>query len=146
MDVINNDYVWHFLLNIAAFSKFSALQELELPLNNIHNTIKIQPDIFTSLMTLDLSYNRLTGDDILALGLLMNLRTLHLTGKSRGMLNGKFGFQQWTLRVKNWDFQSKHLLWNSQNQEHQKYFLNIIVLQGEGQSGWKNFKCQKQQW
>lgn len=81
-------------LNIAAFSKFSALQELELPLNNIHNTVKIQPDMFTSLMTLDLSYNRVTGDDILALGLLMNLQTLHLTGKSRGMLSGKFGFQQ----------------------------------------------------
>ena len=50
--------------------------------------------MFTSLMTLDLSYNRVTGDDILALGLLMNLQTLHLTGKSRGMLSGKFGFQQ----------------------------------------------------
>ena len=63
-----------------AFSKFSALQELELPLNNVCNTIKIQPDMFTTLMTLDLSYNRLTGEDILALGLLINLRTLHLTG------------------------------------------------------------------
>lgn len=67
-------------LPFSAFSKFSALQELELPLNNIHNTIKLQPDMFISLVTLDLSYNRLTGEDILALGLLINLRTLHLTG------------------------------------------------------------------
>ena len=70
-------------LNAAAFSKFSALQELELPLNNIHNTIEIQPDTFTTLVTLDLSYNRLTGDDILALGLLVDLQTLHLTGMNK---------------------------------------------------------------
>ncbi|KAJ7328108.1 X-ray radiation resistance-associated protein 1 [Desmophyllum pertusum] len=36
--------------------------------------------MFESLITLDLSYNRLTGDDILGLGLLKSLRTLHLTG------------------------------------------------------------------
>lgn len=75
--------ILHFLSPfIAAFSKFSALKELELPLNNIHNTIKIQPDMFRNLETLDLSYNQLTDEDILALGLLTNLRTLHLTGKS----------------------------------------------------------------
>jgi len=68
-------------LPFLAFSKFSALQELELPLNNICNSIKVQPDMFECLMTLDLSYNRLSGDDILALGLLKSLRTLHLTGK-----------------------------------------------------------------
>lgn len=73
---------------IAAFSKFSALKELELPLNNIHNTIKIQPDVFRNLETLDLSYNRLTDEDILTLGLLANLRTLHLTG-IRASLNIK---------------------------------------------------------
>lgn len=67
-------------LPFPAFSKFSALKELELPLNNIHDTIQIQPDMFKSLETLDLSYNRLTDEDILALGLLTNLRTLHLTG------------------------------------------------------------------
>ncbi|XP_015749297.1 PREDICTED: X-ray radiation resistance-associated protein 1-like [Acropora digitifera] len=67
-------------LPFPAFSKFSALKELELPLNNIHDTIQIQPDMFKNLETLDLSYNRLTDEDILALGLLTNLRTLHLTG------------------------------------------------------------------
>lgn len=69
------------ILTVAVFSKFSALQELELPLNNISDSIKVQPDMFECLMTLDLSYNRLSGDDILALGLLNSLRTLHLTGK-----------------------------------------------------------------
>ncbi|XP_058971849.2 X-ray radiation resistance-associated protein 1 [Pocillopora verrucosa] len=67
-------------LPFEAFSKFSALQELELPLNNISNNIRIQPAMFPNLINLDLSYNRLTGDDILALGLLESLRTLHLTG------------------------------------------------------------------
>ena len=61
------------------------------------------------------------------------------------MLNGKFGVQQWTLCLKNWDFQSKQLLWTHENHEHQIYFLNIIVLKGEGQSGVEKLNC-KQQW
>ena len=77
-----NLLLYNFLsiLAVAAFSKFSALQELELPLNNICNSVKVQPDMFECLVTLDLSYNRLSGDDILALGLLRSLRSLHLTG------------------------------------------------------------------
>lgn len=67
-------------LPFGAFSKFLALQELELPLNNISDSIRVQPAMFPNLMTLDMSYNRLTGGDILALGLLESLRTLHLTG------------------------------------------------------------------
>lgn len=67
-------------LPFGAFSKFLALQELELPLNNISDSIRVQPAMFPNLMTLDMSYNRLTGGDILALGLLESLQTLHLTG------------------------------------------------------------------
>ena len=77
---------------IAAFSKFSALKELELPLNNIHDTIQIQPDMFKNLETLDLSYNCLTDEDILALGLLTNLRTLHLTG-----IRASLNIKMWTI-------------------------------------------------
>lgn len=72
-----------FLFSPAAFRMFQALRELELPLNKISGSIRVDPSRdFHHLETLDLSYNRLTGDDILALGLLQNLKTLHLTGKS----------------------------------------------------------------
>ena len=101
--------------------------------------------MFTSLITLDLSYNRLTGDDILALGLLVNLRTLHLTGKSRGMLNGKIWGSTVNPLFKKLRLSIKTITVNSQNHEHQKYFLNIIVLKGEGQSGVEKLNC-KQQW
>ena len=83
---------------IAAFSKFSALKELELPLNNIHDTIQIQPDMFKNLETLDLSYNRLTDEDILALGLLTNLRTLHLTG-----IRASLNIKMWTIILVTYD-------------------------------------------
>ena len=43
--------------------------------------------MFPNLINLDLSYNRLTGDDILALGLLESLRTLHLTGMNCDCVN-----------------------------------------------------------
>ena len=77
-----NSVVTEFLYtHPAAFRMFQALRELELPLNNISGSITVDPSRdFQHLETLDLSYNRLTGDDILALGLMQNLKTLHLTG------------------------------------------------------------------
>ena len=41
----------------------------------------IEDNDFPWLETLDLSYNRLTTDDVLALGALRLLKVLHLTGK-----------------------------------------------------------------
>ncbi|XP_032226924.2 X-ray radiation resistance-associated protein 1 [Nematostella vectensis] len=63
-----------------AFKNFISLRELEMPLNNISGNIHLETYDFGHLEKLDLSYNRLTGADILALGLMENLRTLHLTG------------------------------------------------------------------
>ena len=64
-----------------AFRNFMSLRELELPLNQLSGTIKAEPLDFPYLEKLDLSYNRLTSDDILALGVLPCLKTLHLTGE-----------------------------------------------------------------
>ena len=68
------------VLLLVAFRKFLSLKELELPLNNLHGAIHVNPQDFPRLQVLDLSYNRLTSDDILALGMLQSLKTLHLTG------------------------------------------------------------------
>ncbi|XP_031549270.1 X-ray radiation resistance-associated protein 1-like [Actinia tenebrosa] len=63
-----------------AFKNFISLRELEIPLNNISGSIRLEPHDFLYLEKLDLSYNRVTSEDILDLGLLPCLKTLHLTG------------------------------------------------------------------
>ncbi|KAJ1120400.1 hypothetical protein NDU88_008570 [Pleurodeles waltl] len=67
------------LLSLAHFRKFSALRELELSMNRIQN-LKVSAGDFPHLEILDLSYNNLSADDVLALGILPRLRVLHLTG------------------------------------------------------------------
>ncbi|XP_062341400.1 X-ray radiation resistance-associated protein 1 isoform X2 [Osmerus eperlanus] len=65
-------------LPIEPFSKFSSLRELELSLNSLCN-ITFNPDGFPHLEVLDLSYNNLSVDDIMSIGLLPCLKALHLT-------------------------------------------------------------------
>ncbi|XP_078514702.1 X-ray radiation resistance-associated protein 1 [Lissotriton helveticus] len=67
------------LLSLGHFRKFSALRELELSMNRIQN-LKVAAGDFPHLEILDLSYNKLLADDVLALGTLPRLRVLHLTG------------------------------------------------------------------
>lgn len=63
-----------------AFEIFTQLQDLELSLNSITN-ISLTPDTFTNLYRLDLSYNNLSSTAITALGMMKELKELHLTGK-----------------------------------------------------------------
>lgn len=70
-----------FLYVLDAFRKFMSLRELEFPLNNVSGGVNIGPHDFIHLEKLDLSYNRITSDDILALGVIPCLKTLHLTGR-----------------------------------------------------------------
>ncbi|XP_060557943.1 X-ray radiation resistance-associated protein 1-like isoform X2 [Ruditapes philippinarum] len=66
-------------LPLEAFRGFPILRELEMPLNALRS---IRPNIgdYPLLEVLDVSYNNLSQDDILTLGLLSNLKVLHLTG------------------------------------------------------------------
>ncbi|XP_048838932.1 X-ray radiation resistance-associated protein 1 isoform X1 [Brienomyrus brachyistius] len=66
-------------LNLDAFSGFPVLRELELSLNGLHN-INVNDGDFPHLEVLDLSYNSLSSDDILAISILPCLKVLHLTG------------------------------------------------------------------
>ncbi|CAL1529992.1 unnamed protein product [Lymnaea stagnalis] len=68
-------------LPFEAFRHFPSLRELELPLNGLRN-LQISHSDFTNLEMLDLSYNNLSEDDLLTLGLLSKLKVLHLTGNS----------------------------------------------------------------
>ncbi|XP_063288031.1 X-ray radiation resistance-associated protein 1 [Pelobates fuscus] len=61
------------------FSTFPMLRELDISLNEI-NRIHIKQEHFPNLEVLDLSYNNLSPDDISQLGVLPQLRVLHLTG------------------------------------------------------------------
>ncbi|XP_056586144.1 X-ray radiation resistance-associated protein 1 isoform X2 [Triplophysa dalaica] len=72
-------------LTLEPFSRFPALRELELALNGLH-TLKICAEDFQRLKVLDLSFNSITGESILNLGLLPHLKILHLTGNQLQML------------------------------------------------------------
>nr|XP_048694834.1 X-ray radiation resistance-associated protein 1 isoform X2 [Caretta caretta] len=66
------------LLTLEAFRKFSGLRELELSLNGLRN-LKISAGDFLHLEILDLSYNNLSPEDVRTLGVLSQLKVLHLT-------------------------------------------------------------------
>uniref|UniRef100_A0A7M4FK89 X-ray radiation resistance associated 1 n=1 Tax=Crocodylus porosus TaxID=8502 RepID=A0A7M4FK89_CROPO len=66
------------LLTLEAFRKFPGLRELELSLNGLRH-LKIQAGEFLTLELLDLSYNNLSPEDVRALGVLSQLKVLHLT-------------------------------------------------------------------
>ncbi|XP_059163984.1 X-ray radiation resistance-associated protein 1-like isoform X2 [Physella acuta] len=68
-------------LPFEAFRGFPSLRELELPLNGLRS-LKISHTDFSNLEMLDLSYNNLSQDDLLNLGLLVKLKVLHLTGNN----------------------------------------------------------------
>ncbi len=63
-----------------AFHAFPVLEELELSLNVIVD-ISLEPGYLASLHGLDLSYNYLSEEALLALGTLPLLKELHLTGQ-----------------------------------------------------------------
>ncbi|XP_010868777.2 X-ray radiation resistance-associated protein 1 isoform X1 [Esox lucius] len=66
-------------LTIEPFGKFPSLRELELSLNGLCN-VTLNTQDFPHLEVLDLSYNNLSGDSILSIGLIPCLKVLHLTG------------------------------------------------------------------
>uniref|UniRef100_UPI00398F0222 X-ray radiation resistance-associated protein 1 isoform X1 n=2 Tax=Pristiophorus japonicus TaxID=55135 RepID=UPI00398F0222 len=61
------------------FNLFPAIRELDLTVNGVQNLCLTTRD-FPHLEVLNLSYNNLTHQDILELGILPQLKTLHLTG------------------------------------------------------------------
>lgn len=63
-----------------AFTSFPSLEELEIPLNSI-SYIHIIPGLFEHLQYVDLSFNNLYDEAIVALGILPALKEVHLTGK-----------------------------------------------------------------
>ncbi|XP_072517976.1 X-ray radiation resistance-associated protein 1 [Salminus brasiliensis] len=72
-------------LTLEAFRRFSALRELELSLNGLY-TLDVHADDYPRLEVLDLSYNKISAEGILAAGLLPSLKVLHLTGNTLQML------------------------------------------------------------
>ncbi|XP_061595370.1 X-ray radiation resistance-associated protein 1 [Cololabis saira] len=68
-------------LSLGSFSCFPALRELNLSLNGICN-ITLDVASFPHLEVLDLSYNRLSPEDIVSVGRLPHLKALHLTGNN----------------------------------------------------------------
>ncbi|XP_039544209.1 X-ray radiation resistance-associated protein 1 isoform X2 [Pimephales promelas] len=72
-------------LTLEPFKRFPALRELELSLNSLHK-FDIHAEEFQRLEVLDLSFNNISGESILNLGLLARLKVLHLTGNQLQML------------------------------------------------------------
>ncbi|BFZ00960.1 hypothetical protein BsWGS_03999 [Bradybaena similaris] len=68
-------------LPFEVFRHFPSLRELEVPLNGLRS-LKISHTDFSNLEVLDISYNNLSQDDLLTLGLVARLRVLHLTGNN----------------------------------------------------------------
>ncbi|KAK3589901.1 hypothetical protein CHS0354_034913 [Potamilus streckersoni] len=68
-------------LPLEAFRGFPILRELEMSLNGMRG-IHFSMGDFPQLEVLDLSYNNLSQEDILTLGMLSNLKVLHLTGNN----------------------------------------------------------------
>nr|XP_020454410.1 X-ray radiation resistance-associated protein 1 isoform X2 [Monopterus albus] len=77
-------------LSLASFSCFGFLRELNLSLNGICNLIFHAAD-FPHLEVLNLSYNRLSTDDIVSIGRLPHLKVLHLTGNQLHRLPPNLG-------------------------------------------------------
>ncbi|XP_064000229.1 X-ray radiation resistance-associated protein 1 [Pogoniulus pusillus] len=73
------------LLKLETFRKFPALRELNLSLNGLRN-LSLSPGDFLRLERLDLSYNRLSPQDVWSLGSLSQLRVLHLTANGLSSL------------------------------------------------------------
>ncbi|XP_071949456.1 X-ray radiation resistance-associated protein 1-like isoform X2 [Antedon mediterranea] len=87
------------LLSLECFSDFPILRELELPLNAIRN-VKIQLEDFPFLEVLDVSYNNLSPDDVLKIGVLPKLKVLYLTGNQIRSLPGEMA-RPHTIEVEN---------------------------------------------
>ncbi|XP_021372100.1 X-ray radiation resistance-associated protein 1-like [Mizuhopecten yessoensis] len=68
-------------LPFEAFRGFPIIRELEVPLNAIRN-IRLNPGDYPLLEMVDMSYNNISHDDVLALGTLPALKVLHLTGNN----------------------------------------------------------------
>ncbi|CAK6953766.1 X-ray radiation resistance-associated protein 1 [Scomber scombrus] len=66
-------------LSLGPFSSFVSLRELNLSLNGLCN-MTFDAAAFPNLEAMDLSYNRLSADDIFSIGWLPCLKILHLTG------------------------------------------------------------------
>ncbi|XP_036974835.1 X-ray radiation resistance-associated protein 1 isoform X4 [Acanthopagrus latus] len=77
-------------LSLDSFSCFVSLRELNLSLNGLCNMTFEAAD-FPHLQVLDLSYNSLSSDGILSIGLLPHLKVLHLTGNQLCQLPPKLG-------------------------------------------------------
>ncbi|CAH1780666.1 unnamed protein product [Owenia fusiformis] len=67
------------MLPFEAFRHLPILRELEIPLNGLRG-IRINDGDFNTLELLDMSYNNLSREDAVTLGMLPNLKVLHLTG------------------------------------------------------------------
>lgn len=67
------------ILPFRPFNNFPNIRELELPLNGLRN-LSVQSGDFPNLQVLDLSYNNLSSEDVLGLGVIPKLKALTLTG------------------------------------------------------------------